>query len=305
MTVLELMCPYLGDDLESTAEDKICFLVYQIEGGQHIIMDQEVCEDEFIATHLLFEEDFNLPKWYAEHHVGTEEVELLEDHPWVESPTMGRVLEWGILHTLQESEQLYPQREDNISVDKRWMILSDSDRFHVWDWSLMCVISVAHACLLDFEFDLINWYLSSVKRQLTKQTAMDGSHSDWTEGSNKNDSWTLTSDRGGTETVSLPQTYYRQLHYNHQSYTATTSGILPSPPAQHSHRRFTHITNTHILCEFVPSFQTHHRQLHCNHQSHTATTGGTFPSPPAQHSHQQFMHKHIPCQYILNIHPYS
>jgi hypothetical protein len=84
--------------------------------------------------------------------------------------------------------------------------------------------------------------------------------------------------------VSLPQTYYRQLHYNHQSYTATTGGILPLPPAQHSPQQFTHITNTHILCESVPLFQTHHRQLHCNHQSHTATTGATQP-PLVQHSH--------------------
>jgi hypothetical protein len=85
--------------------------------------------------------------------------------------------------------------------------------------------------------------------------------------------------------VSLPQTHYRQLHYNHQSYTATTSGILPSPPAQHSHQQFTHITNTHILCESVSSFQTHHRQLHCNHQSHTATTSATQP-PLVEHSHR-------------------
>jgi hypothetical protein len=137
-----------------------------------------VCEDEFIVTHLLFEKDFNLLKWYAEHCAGTGEVELPEDHPWVESPTMGRVLEWGILHTLQESEQLYPQREDNILVEEQWTILSDSDRFRVWDQSLMCVISVACACLLDFEFDLVSWYLSSVKRQLTEQAATDGSHSD-------------------------------------------------------------------------------------------------------------------------------
>jgi hypothetical protein len=163
MTVLELMRLYLGDYLESTVEDEIRFLVYQIEGGQHIIMDQEICEDEFIATHLLFETDFNLPKWYVECCARAMEVELPEDHPWIGSPTMGRVFEWGILHTLQESEQLYPQREDNISVDEQWTILSDSDRFRVWDRSLMCVISVARACLLHFEFDLISWYLSSVK----------------------------------------------------------------------------------------------------------------------------------------------
>jgi hypothetical protein len=106
-------------------------------------------------------------------------------------------------------------------------------------------------------------------------------------------------------TVSLPQTHYRQLHYNHRSYTATTGGILPLPPVQHSHQQFTHITNTHVPCESAPSFQTHHRQLYRNHWSYTATTGGTFPSLPAQHSHWQFMHKHIPCQYILNIHPHS
>jgi hypothetical protein len=51
MTVLELMHLYPGDDLQSILEDESCFLVYQIEGGQHIIMDQELCKDEFIATH--------------------------------------------------------------------------------------------------------------------------------------------------------------------------------------------------------------------------------------------------------------
>jgi hypothetical protein len=43
-------------------------------------------------------------------------------------------------------------------------------------------------------------YLSLVKQQLTEQTATDGSHSDWTEGSDRDDSWTLTTDGGGPET---------------------------------------------------------------------------------------------------------
>jgi hypothetical protein len=141
--VLELMRLYLGDDLELILEDESCFLVYQIEGRQHIIMDQELCEDEFIVTHLLFQPDFALPKWHAECHATATGVELPEDHSWVESPVMGRVLEWGILHTLQESEQLYLRRENNIPVDEQWMILSNSDQFHIWDWSLMCVVSLA------------------------------------------------------------------------------------------------------------------------------------------------------------------
>jgi hypothetical protein len=70
-----------------------------------------------------------------------------------------------------------------------------------------------------------------------------------------------------------------ELHSHHQR----NGGILPSPPAQHSHRRFTHITNTHIPCESAPSFQTHHRQLYCNHRSYTATT--------VQHSHH-WEHSH-------------
>jgi hypothetical protein len=53
MTVLELMSHYPGDDLESVPEDESRFLVYQIEGGQHIIMDQKLCKDEFIATPII------------------------------------------------------------------------------------------------------------------------------------------------------------------------------------------------------------------------------------------------------------
>jgi hypothetical protein len=75
-----------------------------------------------------------------------------------------------------------------------------------------------------------------------------------------------------------------ELHSHHRCNAATTGGILPLLPAQHSHQQFTHITNTHIPCEFAPSFQTHHRQLHCNHWSYTATTGATQP-PLVEHSH--------------------
>jgi hypothetical protein len=183
MMVLELMHPYLGDDLELILEDESRFLVYQIEGGQHIIMDQELCEDEFIATHLLFEPDFKLPKWYAERRATAMGIELPEDHSWVEGPVMGRVLEWGMLHTLQESEQLYPRRENNIPVDERWTILADSDQFRIWDRSLMCVVSLARACVLNFEFDLVNWYLSSMKKQIMGQLSTDRLDSEGTEDS--------------------------------------------------------------------------------------------------------------------------
>jgi hypothetical protein len=98
-----------------------------------------------LSRHLLFEPDFELPKWYAEHRATAMGIELPEDHSWVGGPVMGRVLEWGILHTLQESELLYPQREDDIPVDDRWTILSDQDEFHIWDQSLMCVVTLACA----------------------------------------------------------------------------------------------------------------------------------------------------------------
>jgi hypothetical protein len=181
MTVLELMSHYPGDDLESMLEDESHFLVYQIEGGQHIIMDQKLCEDEFITTHLLFEPDFELPKWYVECHATAMGIELPEDHSCVEGPVMDRVLEWGILHTLQESELLYLQREYDIPVDDRWTILSDQDEFHIWDRLLMCVVTLARACLLDFEFDLINYYLACVKLQMNMHPPMEDWDSEWTE----------------------------------------------------------------------------------------------------------------------------
>jgi hypothetical protein len=163
MTVLKLMRPYPGDQVDGFRDDEEQFLVYQIEGGQHIIMDQEVCEDEFIPTHLLFEPKFNLPKWYAEQRAIATEVEILEDHPWVNNIEMGRVLEWGILQTLQQSEPKYPQGPNDIQVDDRWAVITESKSFHIWDQSLMCIISLPHASVLDFEFDLVDWYCCAVK----------------------------------------------------------------------------------------------------------------------------------------------
>jgi hypothetical protein len=83
--------------------------------------------------------------------------------------------------------------------------------------------------------------------------------------------------------VSLPQTYYRQLHYNHQSYTATTRVTQP-PPVEYSHRQ--HSTATGIL----HTLQTHtffvslfpHSILTTDNS--TATTGATQP-PLVEHSH--------------------
>jgi hypothetical protein len=147
--------------------------VYQIEGGKHIIMDQEVCEDEFIPMHLLFERNFDLPKWYAERCAIAIEVELPEDHPWVENIEMGHVLEWGILQTLQESEQKYPRGPNNIRVDDRWAVITESESFSIWDQSFMCIVSLERTCVLDFEFDLVSWYRQAVKQQLEARLSTD------------------------------------------------------------------------------------------------------------------------------------
>jgi hypothetical protein len=173
MTVLELMRPYPGDRVNGFQDDEERFLVYQIEGGKHIIMDQEVCEDEFIPTHLLFERNFDLPKWYAERRAIAIEVELPEDHPWVENIEMGHVLEWGILQTLQESEQKYPRGPNNIRVDDRWAVITESESFSIWDQSFMCIVSLERTCVLDFEFDLVSWYRQAVKEQLEARLSTD------------------------------------------------------------------------------------------------------------------------------------
>ena len=62
MTVLELSRPYgpyPGDkNFMPLSDNEHRFLVNQIEGGRHIIMDQEVCDNEFIDALLLFKAEF-------------------------------------------------------------------------------------------------------------------------------------------------------------------------------------------------------------------------------------------------------
>ena len=174
MTVLEVMRPYPGDGGESLGEDESRFLVYQIEGGQHVIMDQEVCEDELIETHLLFNPTFNLPEWYAECRSRVTEVEIPADHPWTEGPKMGKVLEWGIVQTLQQSERQYPQATNDIPVEERWTVTASGDQFLIWDRSLMYGVSLAHAYVLEFDCDLISWYRDSLREQMGRQSWVDG-----------------------------------------------------------------------------------------------------------------------------------
>jgi hypothetical protein len=85
-------------------------------------------------------------------------------------------------------------------------------------------------------------------------------------------------------TVSLPQTYYRQLHYNHWSYTATTGAMQPSL-VEYSHhcQHSTATSDLHTLQThtFFVSLPLHSRLTTDNS---TATTGVTQP-PPVQHSH--------------------
>ena len=177
MTVLEVMRPYPGDGEESLGEDENRFHIYQIEGGQHVIMDQQVCADELIETHLLFDPMFNLPKWYAERRSKVTKVEIPVDHPWMEGPEMGKVLEWGILQTLQQSERQYPWTTNDIPVEERWTVTASGDQFLIWDRSLMYGISLARAYVLEFDFDLISWYRDSLREQMRRQSLVDGSES--------------------------------------------------------------------------------------------------------------------------------
>jgi hypothetical protein len=86
------------------------------------------------------------------------------------------------------------------------------------------------------------------------------------------------------ESVSLPQTHYRQLHYNHWSYTATT-GTMQPPLVEYSHHRWCstatsdlHTLQTHT---FLVSLLPYSRLTTDNS---TATTGVTQP-PLVEHSH--------------------
>jgi hypothetical protein len=71
--------------------------------------------------------------------------------------------------------------------------------------------------------------------------------------------WNPTGITGIQLDVSLLQIHYRQLHYNHQSYTATTRVIQP-PPAQCSH----HWWNTPIAASTAqpPVIYTHYKHTH-------------------------------------------
>ena len=96
-------------------------------------MDQQVCEDDVITMELLLDARFNLPAWYAERRAHVMSVVLENNHLWMRSPPMGKVLECGILQTLQRTQQLYSRDESDISVDERWRIFSESDLFRIWD----------------------------------------------------------------------------------------------------------------------------------------------------------------------------
>jgi hypothetical protein len=85
--------------------------------------------------------------------------------------------------------------------------------------------------------------------------------------------------------ISLPQTHYRQLHYNHRSYTATTAAMQP-PLVEYSHhcQHSTATSDLHTLQThtFLVSLPPHSRLTTDNS---TATTRVTQP-PLVEHFHR-------------------
>ena len=61
--------------------------------------------------------------------------------------------------------------------------MSDNGAFCIWDRALMCVIILAHEKVLDFDFDLVNWYLDAINQQLIYELGTETTASEYTEDS--------------------------------------------------------------------------------------------------------------------------
>lgn len=82
------MSPYPFDGHPTLAGDEPRFNVFPMEGGLHGIFDFEcpLSSTEAISTSLLYEEDFNLPAWYADRRAFRNDEVLPDSHRWLDSP---------------------------------------------------------------------------------------------------------------------------------------------------------------------------------------------------------------------------
>ena len=137
--------------------------MYQVEGGQHIIMDQETCDDELIDTFLLFKVDFNLLAWYAEKRALKENIVLGTSHPWLTGARMGDALAWGILLTIHETAEAYTLVLYGLPAKQRWTVHREGDVYLIEDHDLTVVMRLRCAWVLDFDFNLVGWYHNALE----------------------------------------------------------------------------------------------------------------------------------------------
>ena len=126
--LLTLKAPYPGDGPPKLHPAEPRFEVAEVDGGLHSITDYEhpLTEPELICTYLLFEPEFNLPKWYADKRAFRNGGVLDPGNQWENSPPMGPVLSLGLVAALQEGMEEYPEDLDGIR-DTEWSVATYDD----------------------------------------------------------------------------------------------------------------------------------------------------------------------------------
>jgi hypothetical protein len=122
--VLGLMAPYPFDGRSTLDASEPRFHVFEMPGGLHGIWDFEcpLSSTEAISTSLLYDEEFNLPAWYADRRAFRNDTILSDSHPWLSSPLMGDVLELGALCTIWEGIDEYPLFGSERRREHSWLI---------------------------------------------------------------------------------------------------------------------------------------------------------------------------------------
>lgn len=152
MFVLEEMWPYPCD--ESPVDDTR-FLIYQFEENGYVIMDQEICKDEYISRELLTQGDFNLPEWYANKCALCSDKALPASNWWALSPLMGDAIKQGLTRLIPEGTNEYPAYSDEPA--ERWEVENAAFGYIIMDMVGHVLFSVPNEKLLDQSFDLITW----------------------------------------------------------------------------------------------------------------------------------------------------
>jgi hypothetical protein len=164
VAILGKMAPYPFDGCSTLVGSEPCFHVFQLSGGLHGIFDFEclLLSTEAISTSLLFEEDFNLPAWYADRQAFHNNAVLPDDHDWLDSPWMGDVLALGAAFAICKGINEYPAFVVNHHHEEQWTVEWSPFGYCIVGGVLKSAVHVLQDQLLDQSFDLISWYHGKV-----------------------------------------------------------------------------------------------------------------------------------------------